>query len=95
MLTFCNNYFSEHLWEAAFYTVASMSEFYETALIIQKKFFTFQNTSKIIENNSRERCEIYSKLTIKTAEWRIRPHCCAYLFKLWKGIVDFEKVVKN
>ena len=35
---------------------------------MQKNLFMLQNTFKIRENKSRARCEIYSKLTIKTAE---------------------------
>ena len=44
-----------------------MFEFYETVLVAQIIFFTLQNAFEIREN-SRARCEIYSKFTIKTEQ---------------------------
>ena len=50
------------------HTVLNMSQLYENALAVQIIFLTLQKTFKIIENKSRARREIYSKLTIKTTE---------------------------
>lgn len=59
---------------------------------------TFEIQVKI-KNESRARCEIYSKLTIKTADCHKRPrfHFFSNLIRYFSNfsVIDFEQVVKK
>ena len=50
----------------------------ETVVAVQIMFITLQNTFEIRENKTKAKYEICSKLTIKTAEWDIKPRYCIF-----------------